>query len=626
MEKNNLVIVESPNKVNTIKKYLGDNYEVVASVGHILKLKTSGPYSLGIDLQSWEPEYSLDSTKREVAKKLKESIKKSNTVYIATDPDREGEAIGEHLVNYFKLQDNYYRVKYNEITRDAILKAFEHPEKLNQPLVQAQKARRMMDRIIGFRLSSLMKNKIFNSPTNPSAGRVQSIALKLVVDREREIESFIPEYYSKLRAFFADNVNEANYVNLKNPAEKREWIFKEELENIKKYFESAPKTLIVSEVKQSQRKLTKVEPLKQSVLYKKSPYSAQVTQAVCQKLYEGYGEGGLISYPRTDSTRLSATFVNVAQSYINSKYGQEYVATEIKGFSGDQDAHEAIRPTDVRITPAQAQTLYPQMSEQELKIYQLIYEITLRSLMTPPVRKITSYTYLNGEYVFKNYFSKVVFDGYYIIDQEPPQSDIDPEYVKDQIISIREFMFEDHQTNPAPRYNEGSLIEKLDNIKVGRPSTFASTVKVIKDREYVEVFENTLKPTEFGIIVLDKLISSFPKIINESYTASVEEQLDQIAEDKLEKNNVMQDFWDRFTEELEQAQQSMQTSKIEQVELDEPCPDDQGILIERRNKQGQKFIGCKNFPQCRYTRSIPSQKTFKFSRRGKFSTKKEATE
>ncbi|UUD36629.1 type I DNA topoisomerase [Mycoplasmopsis citelli] len=612
MEKSNLVIVESPNKVATIKKYLGDNFEVIASVGHILKLKTSGRFSLGINLESWEPEYSLDSSKREVAKKLKAAIKNSATVYIATDPDREGEAIGEHLVRYFKIEDQYFRVKYNEITKDAILKAFEHPEKLNQPLVEAQKARRMLDRIIGFRLSSLMKNKIFNSPTNPSAGRVQSIALKLVVDREREIEAFIPEYYSKLRALFADNVNEATYVNLNNPSEKREWIFNEELETIKKHFETAPKTLNVVEVKYSQRKLAKVEPLKQSVLYKKSPYSAQSTQVALQKLYEGYGDGGLISYPRTDSTRLSATFVSAAQGYILAKYGENYLASEIKGFSGDQDAHEAIRPTDISVTAEKAKALYPQMSDQEVKIYQLIWEITMRSLIKQPVRKVVSYTYENSEYVFKNSFSKVDFDGYYIIDNEPPISDVDPQYQQGDVIEIKEFVFEEHQTNPAPRYNEGSLIEKLDNIKVGRPSTFASTVKLIKDREYVETFENTLKPTEFGILVLDKLIGSFPKIINESYTASVEEQLDEIAEDKLKKDSVMQDFWDKFTLEFEQAQQSMEASKIEEVILEEPCPEDNGILIERRNKKGQKFIGCKNFPQCRYTRSIPGQNNFKF--------------
>ncbi|VEU75914.1 type I DNA topoisomerase [Mycoplasmopsis columboralis] len=614
MDKNNLVIVESPNKVATIKKYLGDNYDVVASVGHIMKMKTSGQYSLGINLETWEPEYSLDSSKKEVAKKIKEALKTASNVYIATDPDREGEAIGDHLVKYFKLSDNYYRIKYNEITKDAILKAINNPEKLNLPLIEAQKARRMLDRIIGFRLSSLMKNKIYNSPTNPSAGRVQSIALKLVVDREREIESFIPEYYSKLKAILTNGDSDANYINANNPSDKRDWIFKEELSVMQEYFAQAPKEIKVIDISQSERKVSQVQPFKQAVLYRRSPYSAQSTQFIAQKLYEGYGEGGLISYPRTDSTRLSQSFVDAAQSYIASKWGKEFIAEEIKGFSGDQDAHEAIRPTDVTLTPENAKVVYPQMTEQEYRVYKLIYETTLQSLIKQPIRINTSYLYENGDYKFKNNYSKVKFMGYYVVTGVPEDLN-DPEYKLNEVLQVKEFIFEDHQTKPTPRYNEGSLIEALDTIKVGRPSTFATTVKIIKDREYVQTIDNTLKPTEFGLIMLDKLITSFPKIINESYTAFVEEQLDEIAENKLEKDLVMQEFWDKFTEEFEHAKQTMETAKIELVELDDPCPEDQGILVERRNKKGQKFVACKNFPACRYTRSIPGQNNFKYKRK-----------
>ncbi|WP_025755476.1 type I DNA topoisomerase [Mycoplasmopsis cricetuli] len=623
MNKLNLVIVESPNKVKTIKKYLGDEYEVIASVGHIMKLKKEGLFSLGIDLEKWEPKYVLDTTKKEIAKTLKNAVKNSNTVYIATDPDREGEAIGDHLVNYLKVKDNYFRIKYNEITKPAILHAIDNPTKLDQSLIEAQKARRMLDRIIGFRLSGLLKNKIYNSPTTPSAGRVQSIALKLIIDREQEIEKFVPEKYSKLTAIFQNQSYQANYINLNNSSDKREWIFEHELKTMQNYFNSAKKELIVSEITKTERKAPQVQPFKQAALYKRSPYNSQITQIIAQKLYEGYGEGGLITYPRTDSTRLSETFVKTGQNYISEKYGQEYILDTIKGFKGDQDAHEAIRPTDVYLTPQRVRDVYPQMSDQEFNLYKLIYQITLQSLIKQPIRINTSYLYQNGKYLFKNSFFKTKFKGYYVVIGEPEEIK-DPEYKQGQIIEVEKFNFQNHQTKPAPRYNDGSLIEALDNIKVGRPSTFATTVKIIKDREYVESFENTLKPTEFGKLTLDKLIKSFPKIINESYTAEVEEQLDKIAENLIDKNFVMQNFWDKFTKEFEQARNSMEVSKIQVVELDENCPDDEGVLVERRNKKGQKFIGCKNFPNCTYTRSIPGQNNFKFKKKKTQQNKKAA--
>ncbi|WP_036464620.1 type I DNA topoisomerase [Mycoplasmopsis sturni] len=611
--KKSVVIVESPNKVNTIKKYLGDSYDVVASVGHIWEMQSTGLYRLGIDLEKWEPKYKLAKGKSEVVKKLKESVKGAEKVYIATDPDREGEAIGDHLVQALKL-NNYSRIKYNEITKEAILRAISHPGELDLNLIDAQKSRRMLDRIIGYRLSSLMKEKIKNSPNSPSAGRVQSIALKLVVDRENEIRSFVPEYYSKLSAIFEDQRYFANYFNLENGSEKQDWILPNEVEQLKEYFDKANKELVVTDIKTSERKVSQVQPFKQSALYRKSPYNAKNTQVIAQKLYEGYGEGGLISYPRTDSTRLSQSFIDEAQVFIKNKWGQDYVASEVKGFSGDQDAHEAIRPTDINLDPELARTTYPQMSETEYRVYKLIYEVTLQSLIKQPIRTSTQYTYFNGEYGFKNSFSKVKFLGYYVVTgytEDLP----DPEFVLNQKIKIAEFKFEDHQTKPAPRYTEGALIEALDNIKVGRPSTFATTVNTIKEREYVIVEDGSLKPTNFGEIVLEKLIGSFPTIINESYTAEVEEQLDQIAEDKLNKNKVMEDFWIKFNESFSEAKTTMEATKIEQVTLDEPCPDCGGVLLERRNKKGQKFGGCKNFPNCTFTKSLPNQKSFKFYRK-----------
>ncbi|MEE3928044.1 type I DNA topoisomerase [Mycoplasmopsis ciconiae] len=604
-----LVIVESPNKVKAIQKYLGNDYIVESSVGHIVKLKTSGQYGLGIDLENWEPQYSLERGKGELVKKLKKLASQAELVYIATDPDREGEAIGDNLVKYLKVEDKYKRIKYNEITKEAILNSIDKAGLIDESLVNAQKSRRMLDRIIGFRLSQLMKQKMKNTPTNPSAGRVQSIALKLVVDREREIQSFVPEEFYRLNALISkENEISAYYINEKNPSDKKDWILPNEIEDIKKYFESANKNLKVVDIKISERKVASVTPFKQAVLYKRSPLSSISTQIAAQKLYEGYGEGGLISYPRTDSTRMSQSFINTAQKYIEQKWGKEYVATKINGISGDQDAHEAIRPTDINLTPILAKAKYPEMTDNEFKIYRLIYNVTMQSLITQPIRINKTYTYKNGEYVFKNSFSSVKFDGYYVIESEKEQDLKDPNYTLEQVVDVEEFVFSDHQTKPAPRYTEGSLIEALDNIKVGRPSTFATTVKIIKDRLYVKNEGSQLVPTEFGINVLDKLITSFQDIINEEYTAKVEQELDDISENKINYKNVMQEFWDRFTITLETAKETMQQTSLKQELLDELCPECQKQLIIRYNKKRQKFIACTGFPNCKYTRSIDTKK------------------
>ncbi|MBU4693072.1 type I DNA topoisomerase [Mycoplasma sp. CSL7491-lung] len=599
----NLVIVESPNKVNTIKKYLGDDYEVIASVGHFLKMKTSGEYGLGIDFENWEPSYSLERGKSKLVSGIKSALKEAKHVYIATDPDREGEAIGSHIVEYFKIKPEMYsRIKYNEITKDAILKSFEKASVLDEGLVDAQKSRRMLDRIIGFRVSQLIRKKFKNSPGTPTAGRVQSIALKLVVDREKEINAFIPEQYYKLNAKLVNNDVLAMYFNSENISERREWIETKDIDKIKKDFENIDLKLEVINIAKSQRKVGALTPFKQATLYKKSPLSSSSTQSAAQNLYEGYGDGGLISYPRTDSSRMSQTFVNEAHKFIAKKWGKDYIAEEIKGFSGDQDAHEAIRPTDLELTPELAKSKYPEMSESELKVYKLIYENTLMALIKQPIRESKQYTYKTKEYMFKNTYSKIIFDGYYIVTNKELEQN-DPNYQLNQIVAVEQFNFEEHETKPAPRYNDGTLIEKLDEIKVGRPSTFASTIKIIKDRAYVNMQGKQLVPTEFGIKVSDSLINAFPDIFNELYTASVEEQLDKIADNELEKNNLMEAFWNKFQVALEQATDKMSVVQFELIELDENCPQCGNKLLIRNNKKGQKFIGCSNFPNCKYTAS-----------------------
>ncbi|WP_084273314.1 type I DNA topoisomerase [Mycoplasmopsis iners] len=600
-----LVIVESPNKVQTIQKYLGSDYEVMASVGHIMKLSTTGEMGLGINLQTWEPKYVIDPAKKDVVSKLKKAAKGAELIYIATDPDREGESIGENLVKQLKVENKYKRVRYNEITKEAILQAFSNPKLIDEALVSAQKARRMLDRIIGFRLSKLMKQKLSNSPTNPSAGRVQSIALKLIVDREKEIEKFIPQEYNKVEAVINDNLRASIYFE-KHNSDQKDWVFLDELDYVKGELVKEPqKQLIVKDIKVSERKVASVTPLKQSVLYKKSPFSATTTQSVAQKLYEGFGDGGLISYPRTDSTRLSLSFIEEARKYIKNKYGENYILEEIKGVAGDQDAHEAIRPTNIHLTPNEAKQKY-QLSDNEYKIYKLIYEHTLRALIKAPIRSSKSYTLEKNELLFKLTTSKVIFDGYYIIkdenDNEHSDLNQDPNFEIGQSVTVKEFNITNHFTLPPARYSEGSLIEALDNIKVGRPSTFASTVKIVLDREYAINQNGSLHPTEFGKTVLNKLIEGFPKIINEGYTAEVEEQLDLIAEDKIGIKLVMDSFYEKFTESFISAEENLERTTFTTVIEGDKCPNDGGQLVLKSGKFG-KFIGCENYPNCTFTKN-----------------------
>ncbi|WP_027121510.1 type I DNA topoisomerase [Mycoplasma leonicaptivi] len=598
----NLVIVESPNKVETIKKYLGSDFEVIASVGHFLDMTTEGKDGLGIDFELWEPKMKLSRGKSALVKSIKAAVKNADIVYIATDPDREGEAIGNNLVEYFKIE-KYARIKYNEITKEAILNAIKNPTMLNLSLVQAQKTRRMIDRVIGFKLSKFLKNKIKNAPGSLSAGRVQSVALKLVIDRENEIREFIPEKYFKLNAKIHNNELLAYYYNAKNESDKKDWIFTNEIEKIKEYFDKAKKELTVKDIKVSQRKVAAITPFKQSTLYKRSPYSASKTQVIIQKLYEGFGEGGLISYPRTDSTRLSETFIKEAKDFVLKKWGQEYISDEIKGFSGDQDAHEAIRPTDIYLHPEIAKTKFP-LTEEQYKVYKLIYETTLQAVIKQPIRESKAYDFVNGDYIFKQSFSRIIFDGYYVVTGKEAEFN-DPGYEINQVVNVENFNFEELETKPVPRYNDGTLIEKLDEIKVGRPSTFATTVKILKERNYVTMEGKQIVPNEFGYKVLESLIKPFPQIINETYTSSVEERLDLIAEAQAQKNEVMQAFWTRFEDLYNNTSETVETYTYELKHLDENCPECSSQLLIRNSKKGVQFIACSGFPKCRYTRSLP---------------------
>lgn len=607
-----LVIVESPNKIATIQKYLGDDYLVTSSVGHIVKMKTSGQHGLGIDMENWEPLYSIDSTKSALVKELKKLAKDAPEVLIATDPDREGEAIGENLVSYLGVKEKYKRIKYNEITKEAIELAINNPGLINEDLVKSQKTRRMLDRIIGFRLSKLIASKITNAPANASAGRVQSIALKLIIDREKEIENFIPIKYSTIDAKLANSDLKASLYNPNRPENwESNWIPNDQAENI---FQDLSGDLNVVNIKVSSRKEVKITPFKQATLYKRAGLAASTVQSSMQKLYEGFGDGGLISYPRTDSTRLSTSFVTKAKAFIAQKYGQEYVSDSIKGFSGDQDAHEAIRPTDLELTPEIAAAKYD-LSAIDLKIYTLVYQTTLQAIMEVPRKKTYSYELENNGHTFKISTFDIEFPGYYKIIGLPETKKID---VVDNKVKVEKYETTKSETKPPARYNDGSLIEKLDNIKVGRPSTFSSTVSTLKQRQYVEMDGKALVPTNFGKIVLNKLLTSFPNIINENYTAQVEDDLDNISQGLVDYKELMVNFWEKFNEETNFSFQTLEVSVIEPEYTGKLCPLDNSKLWYRYNKKtGQKFIACSGFPKCRYippAEEQPEQKRSFFRR------------
>ncbi len=603
---NYLVIVESPNKEKTIKKYLGDDYEVLASVGHIVKMSTSGEGRLGIDFENWEPKYLIEPTKKDVVERLKKHAKKAKIVYIATDLDREGEAIGDNLVEFLDIKDKYKRIRYNEITKEAVLNAIANPTVIDEDLVKAQKARRMLDRIIGFKLTNLIKTKLSNYPISPTAGRVQSIALKLVVDRENEIKAFIPFKYHLIDAVINEEIT-ASYFNPENKDMDKKWIIPENIEEI---YNSLKGPLEVIEITTTVKNDASITPLKQAILYRKADMSSKATQSALQRLYEGFGDGGLISYPRTDSTRLSLPFLLGAQSYIEKTFGPEYVSKTIKGIAGDQDAHEAIRPTDIGLTPQKASAKYS-LSSSENKIYSLIYYTTMQAIMTVPKREILRYNLQNSGHMFKLSSSKVIFDGYLRLKGYENSKEL-PKYEKGQMIDVKEYINIANETKPPARYNDGSLIQKLDEIKVGRPSTFAATISKIVDRQFVEKEGKALRATEFGEQVIIKLIDGFPNEITEGYTARVEADLDLIAEGKIDYKFTMEQFWNRFNESYKSAELTLEKTILIPKLVGEICPEDKGQLIYKNSRKGEEFIGCNNFPECKFTKNPKAKKRFAF--------------
>ncbi len=601
-----LVIVESPSKTKTIGKYLGNNYHVVSSMGHIRDLSTTGKHGLGVDVENnFNASYIPIKGKSKIISALKKDVKNSNKIYLATDPDREGEAISWHLMEALNINDNNYeRVIFNEITQNAILEAFKNPRKINFDLVKSQETRRILDRIIGFRLSKLMRSKTGGK----SAGRVQSVALKLIVDREREIEKFIPEEYWEIDANFSDFSAKLE----KYHGKKIELHGENEADEV---LEALNKSFTIDSIVEKEKNKKGIMPFITSTLQQsaanKLNFSSSRTMRIAQKLYEGIDISnetvGLITYMRSDSTRLSSSFIDDAFAYIKKQYGPEYVGNVKvnKKKENIQDAHEAIRPTSLLRTPEQMKEY---LSSDEYKLYKMIYIRALASLMADAKVLTTSITLLNNGYEFKASGQVLKFPGYLKIYAEYEKSEdiILPnlkEY-KSNVLVAEAIEKSQHYTKPLPRFTEASLIHELEALGIGRPSTYASIMEKIKERDYVNVEDKKFIPTEMGMEITDKLQEGFNHVINVEYTAKMEKDLDEIADNKQDNIKILSDFYNEFEPLVEKAFTTME--KKEPVSTGEICPDCGGNLIVRRGKFGE-FVACSNYPKCKYIKKETRQ-------------------
>ena len=595
-----LVIVESPSKSKTIEKYLGKDYKVVSSLGHIRDLSTSGKYGFGIDLENhYKPDYVIIKGKKKLVNELKKEVKSADCVYLATDPDREGEAISWHLYDTLGLNDNMYRrIVFNEITKNVILDSFQHARMIDDNLVKSQETRRMLDRIIGFRLSKLMQSKTGGI----SAGRVQSVALKLIVDREREILAFVPEDYYEIEAVFADF--KAKLDSYKE--DKLEIKTEEEAIAILNKLSSK---FIIENIKKEDKARKAKPPYITSTLQQEASsklnFTSKKTMMLAQKLYEGITlkdeTVGLITYMRTDSIRLSDEFVKSTYGFIRDNYGDDYVGYVKTSKKKDnvQDAHEAIRPTSINRRPDDVREY---LTSDEFKLYKLIYNRALASLMKDAVMEVTSIILDNNDYKFKVTGSIVKFDGYLkVYDDNEDDGELLPDFGKyNGSVVSEEINYSAHTTKPPARYTESQLIKKMETLGIGRPSTYATTIGILLERGYVKVIDKKFNPTEIGIETTDKLQEFFKDIINVDYTRDMEEDLDKIAEGKLYWENLLDRFYKDFEPKVENAFTSMEKSKPE--ETGELCPNCNSPLVIKRSKYG-KFVACSNYPECKYIKN-----------------------
>ena len=606
-----LVIVESPAKVKTIKKFLGANYEVAASNGHVRDMPKS---QLGIDVEhDYEPKYITIRGKGDILANLRKEVKKADKIYLATDPDREGEAISWHLYHALKLEDKkVYRITFNEITKNAVKESLKNPREINMDLVDAQQARRVLDRMVGYRISPLLWAKI---KRGLSAGRVQSVALRIICDREDEINAFIPEEYWSLDVLL-DMKGEkkplsAKYYGTKDG--KKTISSKEELDGILKALEKA--SYQVKEVKKGERLKKAPLPFTTSTLQQEASktlnFSTQKTMRLAQQLYEGIdikgsGTVGVITYLRTDSTRVSDEAEAMAKEYITKNYGEEYAAgtgNAKKGGQKIQDAHEAIRPTDLSRTPV---ALKESLSRDQFRLYQLIWKRFVASRMTPAKYETTSVKIAAGEHLFTVAASKVLFDGFmsvYTSDDEEKQENnrLVKEIDENTLLTFNSFDSKQHFTQPPAHYTEATLVRALEELGIGRPSTYAPTITTILARRYVTKENRNLYVTELGEVVNNMMKEAFPSIVDVTFTANMEGLLDKVEEGVVGWKTVVSNFYPDLDEAVKQAEKELPEVKIADEVSDEICDACGRQMVIKYGPHG-RFLACPGFPECRNTK------------------------
>ncbi len=607
----NLVIVESPSKSKTIEKYLGKDYKVLSSKGHIRDLAIKGKEGLGVDIENgFTPQYVISDDKKDTVKKLKEEAKKADNIYLATDPDREGEAISWHLAQVLDLDlEAKDRIVFNEITKTAVLNALKEPRAIDLDLVHSQETRRILDRIIGFKLSKLLQSKI----KSKSAGRVQSIALRMICDREKEIRAFKAEEYWTIKVFFNEDGKDFSADLYKVGTKKAAIKNKEEADAILARSKD-PYLLsdVKKQVKRRQARLPFITSTLQQEASTKLGFGAKKTMMIAQMLYEGIdigsGPQGLITYMRTDSTRLSNDFIKAADSYIEENYGKEYIGKyRVKNDEGAQDAHEAIRPTSLENDPEKIKSY---LTNDQYKLYRFIYHRAIASLMADAKNDATTYTFTTADLTYQSTGSVLTFDGFLKAYNEYDSSKdtpLPPVKEGSELIS-KDLKAEQHFTEPPSRYTEARLIKALEEEGVGRPSTYATIIDTIIARAYVELKTASESsktkyffPTEQGELTDEKLKEYFSSVINIKYTAEMEKELDEIASGKEDGRKALEDFYERFDPLVKEAYEKMDKKAPEFV--GEKCPECGGDLVYRQSRYG-KFISCSNYPKCRYTASI----------------------
>ena len=605
-----LIIVESPAKANTIKKFLGGSTKVVASMGHIRDLPKS---KLGVDIEhDFEPEYINIRGKGDLIKSLKKEAKKAKKIYLATDPDREGEAIAWHLATILNDdKEKIVRVTFNEITKGAVKKAIKEPRSIDVNLVDAQQARRVLDRIVGYKISPLLWKKVRRGL---SAGRVQSVAVKLIVDREEEIEKFIPEEYWNIFVDLEDEKSkkqfEAKFYGKGN--KKQEIHNKEEVDEILKNIEKGK--YIVKEVKRGEKKRNAAPPFTTSTMQqeasRKLGFTLKKTMSIAQMLYEGIkiedrGTVGLITYMRTDSTRISEEARKAAKEHIVNTYGENFYENRYYKTSKDsQDAHEAIRPTYADLEPDSIKT---SLTNDQYKLYKLIYNRFMASQMASAIYNTMSVTIAANDYTFKANGQSLKFKGFMTLyvegEEKEEEKGMLPDLIENQEVKKIKINPKQSFTEPPPRYTEASLVKALEEKGIGRPSTYSPTITTILERHYIEKDQKQLVPTELGKVVNKLLIDNFTDIINVEFTANIENEFDEIAEGKEQWKKMIREFYGPFEKELEKVEKDLEHVELEDEVSNIPCDKCGRMMVYKYGKYG-KFLACPGYPECKNTKAI----------------------